>query len=127
MKQLSLKDLKNIFFDDSISVLWLYGSRSLGNNDDNSDYDIALAFNQVSTSKHESLLKLQDIKSAWLKDSSLNENQLSIVDINHAPIPLAVNIIETGELLFCNDDFRYTRELNRIWGQWSDMLYYQSA
>jgi hypothetical protein len=57
----------------------------------------------------------------WQRAAKAADNVLSLVDINLAPLPLALNIIgDDSKLLVNKDELRYIRELNRIWGLWSD-------
>ena len=117
---LNLEPISNV----NIALIWLYGSRALDSASDYSDYDIAIAFDSP-VSKIESHQLIQQLSLHWLEVNQLLENQLSVVDIDLIPIPLAVNVIETGKLLYCSDENRYTSELSRIWGLWSDLCYYQ--
>ena len=50
----------------------------------------------------------------WQQALGLHDFQLSIVDINQAPIPLAFEIIQTNNVLFCRDEDRLWQETLRI-------------
>ena len=53
------------------------------------------------------------------------EHPVQVVDINLAPIPLAINILEDGQSLLIEDELRYCREINRIHGLWEDHLWHK--
>lgn len=100
-----------------LEVLWLYGSRAKGTEQVNSDYDLAVAL----TADH-----IGDY--IWLDDLAYRLRQLtgveiSIVDINKAPVPLTVNIINDGKVLFCRDNLRMHREMQRAWSMWEHFKY----
>lgn len=66
------------------------------------------------------------LAQAWQDTLGLTEGQVSIVDINLAPLPLAHAIIRTGRVLRANDRVRLIREEQRISSMWEiDHLYHQ--
>jgi len=85
-----------------IAAMWLYGSRSKGNHRADSDYDVAVLFSSRIEDPLERRLRPELLALDWVKSLGLKEDQLSIVDVKIAPIPLAMNII-SGTLLYCND------------------------
>lgn len=104
-----------------IKLLWLYGSRGAGTDNEGSDYDLAVAFGTRLENPMEQRLRPELLTLDWQQNLGLPDHVLSIVDINLAPLPLALNIIgDDTKLLLNNDELRYIRELNRIWGLWSD-------
>ena len=112
--------------NQDIDVLWLYGSRARGDHTDTSDYDLAVAFNTFSLSPYDRALRPELLAIDWRLQLHLSETQLSVVDINLIPIPLALNVIEADHPLLINDDLRFLRERGRIWALWADIKERQS-
>lgn len=102
--------------DPEICILWLYGSRAKGTATPSSDYDLAVAFTHVLKQPLERRLRPELLAIDWLQQLSLTDDDLSIVDINSAPIHLSAEIIRTGTLLLNKDPLRLYREQNRIYG-----------
>lgn len=80
--------------NSDIVIVWLYGSRSIGSENINSDYDIAVAFKSfIKNDPLEKRLRPECLALDWQQALGLQDFKLSIVDINEAPIPLAWQII----------------------------------
>ncbi len=98
-----------------IVVVWLYGSRVKGSANINSDYDVAVAFKAfIKNDPLEKRLRPECLALDWQQALGLHDFQLSIVDINQAPIPLAWQIIEADGVLYCADERRLWQEIRRI-------------
>ncbi len=98
-----------------IVVVWLYGSRVKGSANINSDYDVAVAFKAfIKNDPLEKRLRPECLALDWQQALGLHDFQLSIVDINQAPIPLAWQIIEADGVLYCADERRLWQETRRI-------------
>jgi predicted nucleotidyltransferase len=121
--QNSIEELVVALAQDNLDIviLWLYGSRGDGRNSSSSDYDLAVAFRKFPRDDAERQLRPQLLAIDWCKALQLPESKLSIVDINLAPIPLSVNIIDTSQVLLSKDDLRLIKEENRIAGLWRDI------
>lgn len=101
-----------------IEVLWLYGSRAKGNAAPHSDFDLAVAFAKVKLPDPlDNRLRPELLALDWQRALNLNEEQLSLVDINLAPTPLAFSVIDTGQILWCANEGRRMREETRIMSQ----------
>lgn len=105
-----------------VEVLWLYGSRAKGNSGPHSDWDLAVAFDPVKLpdtldSLLERRLRPELLALDWQRALGLTEGQLSVVDINQAPIPLAFAIVDANRVLFCRDQGRRLSEEARIMSQ----------
>lgn len=101
----------------SIEVIWLYGSRATGKYSASSDFDLAIAL-PASTADRRQLIE------DWRYQLSQRfEHDISIVDINKTPTPLALNIINDGRVLMCNDNLRLRAEQRRIWSLWEEYKY----
>ena len=88
---------------ENISALWLYGSRAKGNHRPDSDYDLAVLFTERVDDPLDRRLRPELLAMDWAKALGMQEDKLSIVDIQNAPIPLAMNII-SGKQLYCGDN-----------------------
>ena len=98
-----------------IVIVWLYGSRAKGTDNINSDYDLAVAFKSfIKNDPLEQRLRPECLALDWQQALALHDFQLSIVDINQAPIPLAWQIIEPDCVLYCRDERRLWQETRRI-------------
>lgn len=104
-----------------VKLLWLYGSRANGTACASSDYDFAVAFDSRLENPLERRLRPELLTMDWQRAVKVADNVLSVVDINLTPLPLSLNIVgDDSKLLVNKDELRYIRELNRIWGLWSD-------
>ncbi|MFW6346253.1 MAG: type VII toxin-antitoxin system MntA family adenylyltransferase antitoxin, partial [Halomonas sp.] len=112
--------------ENDIAVLWLYGSRAKGTDSVESDFDLAVAFYDFPQDPLERRLRPELLAQAWQDRLGLPPEQLSIVDINLAPLPLAHIVIRTGRVLHVSDRLRLIREENRITSMWElDHQYHQ--
>ncbi|MGE6115924.1 type VII toxin-antitoxin system MntA family adenylyltransferase antitoxin [Aeromonas salmonicida] len=101
-----------------VEVLWLYGSQAKGNAGPHSDWDLAVAFDPVKLPDMlDNRLRPELLALDWQRALGLAEGQLSVVDINQAPIPLAFAIVDANRVLFCRDQGRRLREEARIMSQ----------
>ncbi|BDO08858.1 type VII toxin-antitoxin system MntA family adenylyltransferase antitoxin [Aeromonas hydrophila] len=110
-----------------VMVLWLYGSHAKGNAGPHSDWDLAVAFDPVKlVDSLDNRLRPELLALDWQRALGLAEGQLSVVDINQAPIPLAFAIVDANRVLFCRDQGRRLREEARIMSQMEFLLYSQA-
>ena len=101
-----------------VQVLWLYGSRAKGTAGPTSDWDLAVAFDPVKlVDLLDNRLRPELLALDWQRALGLTEGQLSVVDINQAPIPLAFAIVDANQVLFCRDQGRRLSEEARIMSQ----------
>jgi len=106
-----------------VEIVWLYGSRARGNAHSQSDYDLAIAFKTYIEDPIERRLRPELLALKWCK--KLN-NQLSIIDINQVPLPLAYTVIQDNKLLYSQNDYRRMVEEQRIMSKWElDHTYHQ--
>ena len=112
--------------DARIDVLWLYGSQAKGTANEQSDYDLAVAFNSFPEDASDKRLQPELLAFEWIDALGWPENRLSVADINHIPIPLALSIVTTGKVLYVKNAYRLAREENRITSMWEiDYLYHK--
>ncbi len=101
--------------DPGILVVWLYGSRAKGEAHQKSDYDLAVAFSSfIKDDPVEKRLRPECLALDWQKELGLQDFQLSVVDINQIPVPLAWEVIRADTVLFCRDQDRLWQETMRI-------------
>ena len=89
--------------DRDITAVWLYGSRATNNFGPTSDYDLAVLFSTHIQDPLDNRLRPELLAMDWQRGIDLNNNQLSIIDVNQVMIPLAFNAI-SGNLLYCRDN-----------------------
>jgi predicted nucleotidyltransferase len=101
--------------NSEIDVLWLYGSRANNTFHVRSDYDLAVAFHTfIKNDPVEKRLRPECLAIDWQQALGLHDFELSIVDINQSQIPLAWEIIQADQVLFCRDESRLWQETYRI-------------
>lgn len=111
---------------ENVAVLWLYGSRAKGLEQADSDYDLAVAFNHFPDDAWQQRLQPENLAHEWAEELDLEEKKLSVIDINHVPIQLAMAVIEHGKLLQLNNELRLIKEENRITSMWEiDHMYHR--
>lgn len=111
---------------ENVAVLWLYGSRAKGLEQADSDYDLAVAFNHFPEDAWQQRLQPENLAHEWAEELDLEEKKLSVIDINHVPIQLAMAVIEHGKLLQLNNELRLIKEENRITSMWEiDHMYHR--
>lgn len=101
--------------NSDVAIVWLYGSRAKDIANIDSDYDLAVAFKSfIKDDPIEKRLRPECLTLDWQRALGFRDFQLSIVDINQAPIPLAWEIIESDSVLYCCDELRLWQETRRI-------------
>jgi predicted nucleotidyltransferase len=111
--------------NDAIELLWLYGSQAKGKAHKNSDIDLAVAFKVWENDPLERRLRPELLALEWLHQLNLSEGQLSVLDINQAPIPIAMSVLQSGKLLLSKNRSRQFQEQQRIMSKWEiDYLYH---
>ena len=103
-----------------IELVWLYGSRAKGNADENSDYDLAVAYSPANEVSYNFGYRSDDLAFKWSQITGVN---VSVIDINHVPIPLAYSVINEDKVIFCKNDLRLYSEESRIWSMWEAYRY----
>ena len=110
---------------DDIELLWLYGSHAKGNAHAKSDIDLAVAFKTWEADIIERRLRPELLALDWQKILNLPEGRLSVLDISNAPIPMAMSVLQNGELLVSKNKSRQLQEQQRIMSKWEiDYLYH---
>ncbi|MEH8128187.1 type VII toxin-antitoxin system MntA family adenylyltransferase antitoxin [Aeromonas veronii] len=107
-----------------IAAVWLYGSRAQGRARQDSDIDLAVAFNDFTLDALARYVRPHCLALDWAAALQLPEQQISLVDINQAPIYLAYQIIDTGQLIYSDGSARAWREIVRIYSMFEYQLRY---
>lgn len=111
--------------DPKLELLWLYGSRAKGTAHDTSDIDLAVTFKEWVEDPIERRLRPELLALEWQKSLKLNEGMLSVLDMSHAPIPIAMSVLTSGTLLVSKNITRQLQEQQRIMSKWEiDYLYH---
>jgi len=124
-EQLKSKIIQFAQDDENIELLWLYGSHAKGTAHKNSDIDLAVAFKKWEKDVMERRLRPELLAVEWQNKLKLKEGELSILDINIAPIPLTMSVLKAGHLLLSKNLSRQFQEQQRIMSKWEiDYLYH---
>jgi len=111
--------------NQDIELLWLYGSHAKGSAHKNSDIDIAVVFKVWEKDVIERRLKPELLAIEWQNKLKLSEGKLSVLDMNNAPIPIAMAVLKNGKLLLSKNISRQFQEQQRIMSKWEiDYLYH---
>ncbi len=100
--------------NEDIVLLWLYGSQAKGTNQADSDYDLAVAFKNFPKTQADTLHRKQTLALEWQTTLKLNDNIISLIDINQCPLYLAINVINDSKLLINKNTSRLMKEEARI-------------
>lgn len=110
---------------NDVEILWLYGSYAKGTFHAGSDIDLAVIFKDWQEDIIERRLKSELLGIQWQQELGLKEDDLSILDMEIAPIPLAMSVLSTGKLLLSKNNSRQLKEQQRIMSKWEiDYLYH---
>ncbi|WP_031434420.1 type VII toxin-antitoxin system MntA family adenylyltransferase antitoxin [Methylomarinum vadi] len=124
-KQLKTRIIELAQANDNIELLWLYGSQAKGNAHEKSDIDLAVAFKTWEPDIVERRLRPELLALDWQNTLNLSEGQLSVLDINNTSIPIAMAVLQSGELLLSKNKSRQLQEQQRIMSKWEiDYLYH---
>ena len=111
--------------DENIELLWLYGSHAKGTAHEKSDIDLAVVFKTWIDDVIERRLRSELLAIEWQHRLNLSEGELSILDMNIAPIPIAMAVFKNGHLLLSKNVSRQLQEQQRIMSKWEiDYLYH---
>ena len=88
--------------DSEVLLAYLFGSQSKGKATEHSDVDIAILHCSDSS------MKVGELQEKVAEELGLNEDNVDVVDISRAPIPLKINIVRGPKLV---DRGNYERRL----------------
>jgi predicted nucleotidyltransferase len=101
--------------EKELVVMWLYGSRAGDMAHENSDYDLAVAFNKPLANVLDNRLRPEVLAIKWQEILAVD---ISILDINLAPIPLAMSVLVDDTVLYGGTTLRRFKEEQRIMSMW---------
>lgn len=111
--------------DENIELLWLYGSQAQGTAHEKSDIDLAVIFKTWEQNIVERRLRPELLALEWQRHLKLKEDELSVLDMGIAPIPIAMSVLKSGQLLLSKNNSRQFQERQRIMSKWEiDYLYH---
>lgn len=111
--------------DDNIELLWLYGSHATDTAHEKSDIDLAVVFKTWEEDIIERRLRPELLALEWQRQLNLKDGELSLLDMNIAPIPIAMSVLKNGQLLLSKNPARQLQEQQRIMSKWEiDYLYH---
>jgi len=105
------KKINNLFKDNKVIFAFLFGSRALKKENENSDFDIAIFMNEESKKQRfENQLFITSKLSALLKKN------VDIVNLNDAKNNfLLFDILKEGKVIFCSDkEKRFNFETKKL-------------
>ena len=109
------KIIQLALLNEDIAIIWLYGSRARGTNTEESDFDLAIAFKSFLTDPFDSRMRPELLAMDW---QQVLKEEISIIDINKAPLPLAYTVILDNNAFYVIDELRQANEEQRIMSRW---------
>lgn len=109
--------------DQNIALLWLYGSQARGTAGPASDIDLAVVYKDYIHNPLERRVRPELTAMDWQRALSLKEGDLSVIDLDIVPIPLAFTVISDNKLLVNKDDYLKMMKEQRIMSMWEDYQY----
>ncbi len=111
-----LQQLKSLAADDpELVVIWLYGSRARNMAHPKSDYALAVAFDKPLRDVLDNRLRPEVLAIKW---KEVLDVDISILDINISPLPIAMVVVEDDTPLYGQDTVRRYKEEQRIMSMW---------
>jgi predicted nucleotidyltransferase len=117
-QQLKDKIIQRAQEDSGLELLWLYGSHAKGTAHKNSDIDLAVVFKEWEEDVIKRRLRPELLALKWQRELNLKEGGLSILDMNIAPIPIAMSVLKSGLLFLSKNRSRQFKEQQRIMSKW---------
>jgi predicted nucleotidyltransferase len=117
-QQIKLQLLELAYSDNDIDALWLYGSHAKGDNGAHSDIDLAVLFRIAEKDLLARRLRPELLALEWCKRCEIEEGKLSVLDLQYAAIPLAMGVLQTGQLLVnkrADHEFQVSRSIMSKW------------
>jgi predicted nucleotidyltransferase len=100
-----------------VDAIYLYGSRAKGTAHKNSDWDIAVLFSHYETDLSTRLLRPQQLEATLERDLKLY-NQISVIDLETAPVYLQYSILMSAVKWFDRNVPHVKRVEQSILSKW---------
>ena len=111
-QKIVIQQLKRLATEEpEIVVMWLYGSRARDTAHSKSDYDLAVAFEKPLSNVLDNRLRPEVLAIKWQEELDVD---ISILDINIAPLPITMVVVEDDTTLYGQDTVRRYKEEQRI-------------
>jgi uncharacterized protein len=111
--------------DPHIDALYLYGSHAKGSANAHSDIDLAVIFSSRESDPLQQRLRSEWLAMEWNQKFNLPENTISVLDLEIAPIPIAMAVLKTGKLLVNKNPGHDFEVSGKIMSKWEiDYLYH---
>lgn len=104
--------------EHDILALWIYGSRAKGNAHHGSDYDLAVLFMDADLDPLARRTRPECLALDWAHTLGFESHQLSVLDIEISPIPLAMAVLTTGRQLFSRKSSKELFITQKIMSKW---------
>ncbi len=115
-QKIVIQQLKRLATEEpEIVVMWLYGSRARDTAHSKSDYDLAVAFEKPLSNVLDNRLRPEVLAIKWQEELDVD---ISILDINIAPLPITMVVVEDDTTLYGQDTVRRYKEEQRIMSMW---------
>ena len=115
-QKIVIQQLKRLATEEpEIVVMWLYGSRARDTAHSKSDYDLAVAFDKPLSNVLDNRLRPEVLAIKWQEELDVD---ISILDINIAPLPITMVVVEDDTTLYGQDTVRRYKEEQRIMSMW---------
>lgn len=106
----------------NIAFAYVFGSRVYGKTTSTSDYDVALLFKNDY-----GLDDLLDVTLRLAETLDIDLDSIDVIELNHAPVELAYDIIAKGKLVYCADDQLRVAFETRLMKEYIDLKPYFDA
>lgn len=100
-----------------VDAIYLYGSRAKGTAHKNSDWDIAVLFSDYETDLSARLLRPQQLEATLERELKLY-NQISVIDLETAPVYLQYSILMSAVKWFDRNVPHVKRVEQSILSKW---------
>lgn len=115
-QKIVIQQLKRLATEEpEIVVMWLYGSRARDTAHSKSDYDLAVAFEKPLSNVLDNRLRPEVLAIKWQEELDVD---ISILDINIAPLPITMVVVEDDTTLYGQDTVRRYKEEQRVMSMW---------
>ena len=88
--ELIVEEIKN---HASVDAIYLYGSRAKGVAREDSDWDVGVLFSDYERDALKYATRIDQLQNALELTFNVPDNTISLVDIEHVPLPLKYNIL----------------------------------
>lgn len=103
----------------------LIGSRALGHNGHDSDWDIAISW-EPDIDSLERIGRTEKLRRALAEAFGVEEDRMDLIDLRCANLAMRAAVAEEGRVLFGDETLAWARFLTRTWRELEDYYWDQS-